>query len=345
MWRMLFAILLFGTAPLAGQGQLITDSVRSPALEGNRLGDSPVRPLLVYLPPSYAEDVTRRYPTLYLLHGFGGSPQSWVDGKYQGLDLGRVMDSLIAAQAVKEFIIVMPDGANALHGSVWTNSATTGDWETYLVRDVVRYVDQHYRTIRRAPSRGIAGHSMGAGAALRLAMRYPGGFGAVYAMSPNAELPCANISAADRDALLGLTRRSQADSIGGWSQVCLGYAAAWSPDSTRPPFYLDLPFHRVDAALVPDSAVIERWGSWRLLDMAPRYREGLVRLRGIALDVGTADGYAPGVAQFDSLLTHLRVRHQYQSYEGDHSDRIGRRVIEALLPYFSGILNFAPEGM
>jgi pimeloyl-ACP methyl ester carboxylesterase len=345
MRRLLVSLLFFGAAPLAGQGQLITDSVRSPALEGNRLGDSPVRPLLVYLPPSYAQDVTRRYPALYLLHGFGGSPQSWVDGKYQGLAIGRAMDSLIALQAVKEFIIVMPDGANALHGSVWTNSATTGDWETYLVRDVVRYVDQHYRTIRRGPSRGVAGHSMGAGAALRLAMRYPAGFSAVYAMSPNAGLPCEQLTAADRETLLHLTRRTQADSIGGWSQVCLGYAAAWSPDSARPPFYADLPFHEVDAAVVPDSAVIEQWRGWRLLDMAPRYREGLVRLRGIAFDVGTSDGYASGVAQFDSLLTHLRVRHRYQTYDGDHSDRIGRRVIESLLPWFSGALNFEPEGM
>ncbi len=324
---------------------MVSDSVRSPALEGNRLGDSPVRPLLVYLPPSYAEDVTRRYPALYLLHGFGGSPAAWVNGQYQGLMLGRMMDSLIAAQAVKEFIIVMPDGANALGGSVFTNSATTGDWETYLIRDVVRYVDQHYRTIRRAPSRGIAGHSMGAGAALRIAMRYPGGFGAVYAMSPNAELPCANISAADRGTLLGLSRRSQADSISGWSRVCLGYAAAWSPDSARPPFYADLPFHRAGAAVEPDSGVIERWRGWRLIDMAPRYREGLVRLRGIAFDVGTADGYARGVAEFDSLLTRLRVRHQYRTYDGDHSNQVGRRVVEALLPWFSGILNFEPEGM
>jgi hypothetical protein len=97
-------------------------------------------------------------------------------------------------------------------------------------------------------------------------------------------------------------------------------------------------------AIEPDSTVIEQWRSWRLLDMAPRYREGLVRLRGIAFDVSTVDDYAPGVAQFDSLLTRLRVRHQYQSYGGDHSSRIGRRVIEALLPYFSGILNFEPEG-
>ena len=345
MQRLGLALLLLGALPFAGQGQVVHDSVRSSALEQNRLGDSPVRPLLVYLPPSYAREVTRRYPTLYLLHGFGGAPASWVDGTYQGLNLGVAMDSLIAAQAVKEFIVVMPDGSNSLGGSVFTNSATTGEWETYLIRDVVRYVDQHYRTIRRGPSRGIGGHSMGAAAALRLGMRYPGGFSSVYALSPNADLPCRSLSAADSSALLDLTRRDQAKSLGFWSQVCLGYAAAWSPDSTRPPFFADLPFHRVGEAIVADSAVLEEWQGWRLLDMAPRYREGLVRLHGVAFDVGFHDGYALGVAQLDSLLTRLRVRHQYDSYDGDHSNRIGRRVIEKLLPYFSTMLNFEPEGM
>ncbi len=282
---------------------------------------------------------------LYLLHGFGGSPDSWTNGTYQGLSLAQAMDSLIVAQAVKEFIVVMPDGANALHGSVFANSATTGDWETYLVRDVVRAVDQRYRTMRRGASRGVAGHSMGAAAALRIAMRYPGGFSGVYAMSPNARLPCERLARAEADTLLGLVGRAQADSIGFWLQVCLGYAAAWSPDSTRPPFFADLPFARAAEGIVTDSAVIERWRAWMLLDMAPRYREGLVRLKGVAFDVGTRDGYAPGVAELDSLLTRLRVRHRYETYPGDHSGGVRRRLVEQVLPYFSGLLDFGPEGM
>jgi pimeloyl-ACP methyl ester carboxylesterase len=289
--------------------------------------------------------VNRRFPVLYLLHGFGAGPEAWVNGNYQGLDLARAMDSLVAAQAVKEFIVVMPDGANALHGSVFTNSSTTGDWESYLVRDVVRAVDQRYRTMRRGASRGIAGHSMGAAAALRIAMRAPAIFTSVYALSPNALLPCGTLSDAAADSLLRLTRRTQADSVGFWSQVCLGYAAAWSPDSLRPPFYTDLPFVRVGGRIVPDSTVLARWHDWMLLDMAPRYREGLVRLRGITFDVGTRDGYAPGVARLDSLLTRLRVKHRYSTYEGDHSGAIGRRVVEQLLPYFSGQLDFGPEGL
>jgi enterochelin esterase-like enzyme len=343
-WSSLVGLLVLAP-PLAGQGRLVVDSLRSPALENNRLGDSPTRRFLIYLPPGYANEDGRRFPSVYLLHAFGGSPGSWIDGSYQGFDIRQAMDSLIGTGALREFVVVMPDGSNSLGASVFTNSTTTGGWETYLVRDLVRYVDARYRTIRRGTSRGIAGHSMGAGAALRLAMRFPGIFAAVYGMSPNALRPCLALSEPEVDTLLGLSRRSTWDSLGFASQLCLGYAAAWSPDSTRPPFYADLPFTRGPAGIVPDSAVLVRWAAWQLLDMASRYREGLVRLRGVAFDVGRADDYYSGVATLDSLLTRLRVRHTFESYRGDHSDRVRDRLTAHLLPYFSATLDFGPEGM
>ena len=342
--RRAFLLLWLPAAPLLAQGRVVEDSLRSPALENNLLGDTPARHFLVYLPPSYALDDGRRYPTLYLLHGFGDAPSSWVDGHYQGLAIARTMDSLIAAGTVREFVIVMPDGANRLGGSVFINSSTTGAWETYLIRDVVRTAESHFRLARRGSSRGIAGHSMGAAAALRIAMRFPGVFGSVYAMSPNALLPCGTLSPAESDTLLSLTRLSARDSIGFWPQVCLGYAAAFSPDSSRPPFFADLPFSRVGGGVAADSGVIERWRSWMLLDMAPRYREGLVRLKAIGFDVGTGDPYYGGDVRLDSLLTRLRVRHSFESYDGEHSNRIRERLTAHLLPFFSTVLDFGPEG-
>ena len=340
-------VVLFALArvtPVLAQGRLVDDSIRSPALENNLLGDNPTRHFLVYLPPSYALDDGRRYPTLYLLHGFGSSPISWVNGDYQGLAITHAMDSLIAAGGLKEFVIVMPDGANRMGGSAFVNSSTTGAWETYLIRDVVRAAESRYRLIRRATSRGIAGHSMGAAAALRIAMRFPGIFSAVYGMSPNALRPCETLSPAESDSLLSLTRLSASDSLSFWPQVCLGYAAAFSPDSSRPPFFADFPFTRTAAGVAMDSVVIERWRGWMLLDMAPRYREGLVRLKAIAFDVGIGDPYHPGVVRLDSLLTRLRVRHSFESFEGGHADRVRERLTSHLLPFFSTILDFGPEG-
>ena len=75
-------------------------------------------------------------------------------------------------------------GAIVLGGSFYTNSPATGNWENFVVKDVVTYIDSRYRTILRPKARGIAGHSMGGYGALSLAMRYPDLFGCAYAMSP-----------------------------------------------------------------------------------------------------------------------------------------------------------------
>jgi S-formylglutathione hydrolase len=103
---------LFVPAILAGQGTIVTDSVSSPALASNVVGEKQTRQVLVYLPPSYRRDPARRFPVLYLLHGATSLPKEWVDGSYEGLDLRVAMDSLIAAAAIPELIVVMPD-ANA----------------------------------------------------------------------------------------------------------------------------------------------------------------------------------------------------------------------------------------
>ena len=333
--------LLFALVPViasAQAGRVVEDSVRSPALEGNRLGDPATRPLRIYLPPSYATG-DARYPVLYLLHGFGGSVASWSDGTYRGLRIERAMDSLVREGISKQFIIAMVDGHNRYGGSVFTNSIVTGDWETYLIRDVVRHVDGRYRTLRRASSRGIAGHSMGGGAAFRIAMRYPNGFALVYAMSANARLPCQSPSEGMVRQAQSLTAPAQVAALDFQTQLCFGYGAAWSPDTARGPTFVALPF---TAAAAPDSAVLARWESWMLIDMVPRYREGLVRLKGIALDVGTEDSYYAGQVQLDSLLTRLRVKHSFEAYRGDHNNRIAERVIDQLLPWFSDHFDFGP---
>src|SRR6202158_3385462 len=62
-------------APLTGTVEHI--KVHGQALEGNLEGDSPDRDVTVYLPPSYATERARRYPVIYLLHGYGGTDGNW----------------------------------------------------------------------------------------------------------------------------------------------------------------------------------------------------------------------------------------------------------------------------
>src|ERR1041385_6758169 len=158
--------------------------VVSAGLATNRVGDRSVRRVLVYLPPSYAREPARRYPVLYLLHGATSTPEEWLNGVYQGLNLQLALDSLVAAAAIPEFIVVMPDADNALGGDWYANSPATGNWEDFVVRDLVRHVDGHYRTDPTVARRALVGHSMGGFGALAIGFNHPGVFGFIYAVSP-----------------------------------------------------------------------------------------------------------------------------------------------------------------
>src|SRR5579863_2847827 len=70
-------------------------------------------------------------------------------------------------------ILVMPNAYTLYQGSMYSNSVTTGVWEDFVVRDLVSYVDSHYRTIPARESRGLAGHSMGGFGTIRLGMKFP----------------------------------------------------------------------------------------------------------------------------------------------------------------------------
>jgi enterochelin esterase-like enzyme len=130
------------------------------------------RPTVLYLPPGY--DLARRYPVLYLLQGFPGSPYQYVDG----IDLPGYADPRIAAGTMPPFIAVIPPaGIDAYHGD-WT-----GVWERYLVRDVVPWVDAHLPTIAGRSGRMLAGLSAGGYGAVDIGLRHAGLFSTLEAWS------------------------------------------------------------------------------------------------------------------------------------------------------------------
>ena len=189
--------LLAAAAPAAAQrrGTVSADYFQSSAL-GVR------KDYLIYLPPSYQADQTRRFPVVYLLHGAFGSEDDWV--QQGGLDV--VMDSLIAA-GMPEMIVVMPDGDDGFY-SEWAPQfdrkacprradlretvarycVRSPGYDEYIARDMVRQTDITYRTLADARHRGIAGLSMGGFGALALAAEYPGLWAAAASHSGAVEL-------------------------------------------------------------------------------------------------------------------------------------------------------------
>jgi enterochelin esterase-like enzyme len=121
----------------------------------------------IYLPPHFTR--TRRYPVVYLLHGMPGSPWEYLNS----LSLAALGDTLITRHEASPFIAVVPvAGPTAYYDGEWA-----GQWEDYLVRKVVPWVDSHLPTVASARGRTLAGLSAGGYGAVDIGLRHPGLFG------------------------------------------------------------------------------------------------------------------------------------------------------------------------
>jgi enterochelin esterase-like enzyme len=150
-------------------------SVRSAALGGRS------QPVDVYLPPGYQHKPHRRYPVLYLLHGFPGIPADFP----QTVRVEVEEDILVALHRMQPTIIVMPFGSTGVFtDKEWANGVRSHEgWATFLSRDVVRAVDARYRTIRSGAGRAIGGLSEGGYGALNIALQHPREFRVVESWS------------------------------------------------------------------------------------------------------------------------------------------------------------------
>jgi S-formylglutathione hydrolase len=360
--RWLWAVLLAACAPSPGVpapavpatapaavGTLVHDTVRSAALRRNPLGDPADRHVAVYLPPSYASDTSRRYPVVYLLHGFDGDPGQWTGGRMR---LPQAMDSLVAAGAVQEMIVVMPDGRNALGGSFFANSPATGRWEDFAVREVVAHVDRRYRTVAEPAGRGIAGWSMGGHAALRLAAAHPEVFGAAYALSPcclgSLRLDLSPESEAGsrvwREAI-ALRDREALTGAGFHARLALAVAALAAPDPSQP-LGIALPYVERDGGIGPAEPGHSAWEAVSPDSLVARHRGGLARLRGIGFDAGTEDAFRhiPASARaLSEALSRAGIAHTFELYAGTHGSHVPERLRTHALPFLSERLAAQPS--
>ena len=316
----------------ASAGTLEHIVVHGKALEGNLEGDSPDREVTVYLPPSYAGNSTRRYPVVYLLHGYGGRDSTFTERLAK---LAESADRLASAQGFSELIVVMPNAFTLHKGSMYSNSVTTGDWESFVAQDLVAYIDEHYRTIANRMSRGLAGHSMGGYGTLRIGMKRPDVFSSLYIMSACCLTPNRNPRPEAMAASEAIKTREQAEEAakapGFGPSTSLASAAAWSPNPANPPLYLDLPVK--DGKVRPD--IVAKWVANAPLTMIDQYVGSLNGYYAIGIEIGTMDTLLASNRQLHEMMTRLRIAHSYEEYEGDHTNKVGERIERNVLVFFS----------
>jgi S-formylglutathione hydrolase FrmB len=344
----LVAVFVMQTAPAAQQpttakGTLERITVHGRALEGNLEGDSPDRPVFVYLPPSYAKETSRRYPVLYYLHGYGATAEAYA----KVLALPTSIDRAVAAGA-REMIVVLPDAFTKYSGSMYSNSPTIGDWETYIAQDLPAFIDKRYRTSASRESRGLAGHSMGGYGTMRVGMKQPGSFAALYAMSSCCLMnnPAGGRGAGARegapargDAAAGRGNGAGPAAGAGRGNALANapsaQAAAWAPNPKNPPQFFDLPTK--DGEIQP--LIAAKWPANSPLVMVDQHVPALKTMRAIALDVGDKDPFVTTNRQLNEALTRLDIANSLEVYDGDHGNRVGERFESKVIPFFSKYLD------
>jgi len=325
----------FPPAP-SERGTVERVKVHGESLEGNLEGDSPDRDVSIYLPPSYKTKQKRRYPVVYLLHGFTDNDENWFGTKHIFVDAPLAIDRAVAAGA-REMIVVMPNAYTVYMGSMYSNSAAIGDWESFIVHDLVGYVDAHYRTIPGRASRGLSGHSMGGYGTIRIGMKYPDAFSNLYAMSACCLAPNPDLTGPAMDKALAIQSATDLAKADFGTRAMIASAAAWSPDPKNPPLYIDLPVS--DGKVVP--LIAARWDANAPLAMLDQYVTNLKEIGAIALDVGTKDPLVASIQNLDSRLTLFGVPHTFETYDGNHISGIQDRLEKKVIPFFSANLSFA----
>jgi S-formylglutathione hydrolase FrmB len=147
------------------------------------------------LPPSYDADKARRYPILYFLHGLGENEEILLSSG--GMNL---IGDLRGRGMLGDFVIVTPDGGRSFYVNSRDGHAR---YEDFFVRELIPFIESHYRVRAERRYRGISGVSMGGYGALRLSLRFPGLFGSVSAHSAALveKLPSTKLSTSQQMAL------------------------------------------------------------------------------------------------------------------------------------------------
>jgi S-formylglutathione hydrolase FrmB len=330
-------------------GDVRVDFVESAALAGNPLGDAATRPVAVYLPPGYDAEGSRRYPALYVLHGYTGDVAALISTRPWETNVLQWADLLIGRQRLPPVLVVLVDGFTRLGGSQYLDSIHNGRYATYVVADVIGHVDRTYRTIPSEAGRAVLGKSSGGFGAMHLVLEHPGTFAAFASHSGDAYFRYAHppafatvqrtLEAYDFNLqayVEAFERKPKRPMTEYTTMEMLAYAAAYSPRSATP-FDLDLPFDRATGALRDE--VFERWLAFDPAERVASHRAELARLRLRYLDCGRRDEYNLDIG---SRVVAQRIRDlgltvRHEEFDDDHRN-VGYRY-EISLPALAAVLD------
>lgn len=339
---------------------LVLVRISAPSLSNNLLGVAAEQRIAICLPPSY-KDANKRFPTVYFLAGFGDEAIYYTNGMYQGLKIHQSIKELSEAKTITEMIVVVVPGTNFLGGSFYANSEAGGNWEDFVVKDVITYVDANYRTIAQPQARGIAGYWIGGSGAINIGIKHTELFSSIYALNPGLfdknglanslmfsepqitekYLKCEKENAALEKGKAHERLISFCDNTRDLDLIfTLAYGVAFSPNARKNAPYIDFPYSKSFAKGNLNKEVWKRWesgfGNWD--EKIKTMKENIVKLKGIGIDYGLKNEYkwlVDGCKYLTKVLTAEKITVNSVSFDGGQSDKLRERVEKFMLPFFS----------
>ena len=279
-------------------GRIDEQVITSELLRANPLGDPCERPVWVYLPPGYDDELARSYPSVYVIQGYTGHVAMWRNRSAYRQPFPETADAVFAGGQAPPAIVVYVDAWTAYGGSQFVDSPGTGRYHSYLCNEVVPWVDGRYRTLADAGYRAIMGKSSGGFGAMITPMLRPDLFGALATHAGDSLYELCYVPDfgksvrhlrdydgdiwrwwADFRSRTSFTKEADMDLV-----MLLGVAACFSAD---PDGTVELPLDPRTGVLRPQ--VWQRWLDWDPVRMVPRYADRLRSLRAIWIDAGTRD--------------------------------------------------------
>jgi S-formylglutathione hydrolase FrmB len=306
--------------------------VESELLADNPLGDPARRPLYVYRPPGVELDHPRKLPTIYVIQGYTGQLDMWLNRTPLEPTMVERVDAMFAAGDCPDALVVFVDCWTSYAGSQFLNSLALGRYQDYLCDEVTAFVEDRYPARAERDGRGITGKSSGGYGAMVVPMMRPDVFSALASHAGDALFEACYLASWPevarklRDEFDGsydvfFERLAQADHLDWetWGQPLemYGYAAAYSPDPANPGKAL-LPFDVATGRLHDDV-----WAQWLDKDpvrMAPAHADALRSMHRVYLDAGRRDEYYLdlGAQAFAAELEALGVQYTLELFDGKH---------------------------
>ncbi len=314
-------------------GELVTHAIESERLAGNPVGAATSKKLSVYLPDGYAES-QQDYSVVYWFSGYG-------QARISGIDFTRLEDEFQSGRAAESIIVFMP--SNELFGSsTYISSSAFGDWEGFLIDEVIPSIDATYRTKATQDSRGIMGFSLGGLTSMLMPILQPGNFGAVGANDPSTtaisgfilgvdeipeDVPVDERTPEEREQMAADFFNSFPDTLAGYNSetpivtVLVSQLAARLTPNAEVPYQDDLPFTPA-GEWVPE--VRTEWGKFDLLDpdAVGLHLDALEQLASVSVIIPNNDEEtsAPWNREVVRVFQAAGLPAQPISFEGDHND-------------------------